>query len=91
MNDRPSLSPEDEAFIEQALQTGRYASREEILTEGLDNVRRQEAAWARLHAKLRKGIESLDRGEGLSLEETFDELDNYIAKLAKRRERKDAA
>ena len=52
--------------------------------EGVAEVRRREAAWERLHAKLRRGIESLDRGEGRSLEETFDELDDYIAELAKR-------
>lgn len=47
--------------------------------------------WARLQAKVRRGIESLDRGEGIAVEQAFDELDDYIDELAKRRERKDAA
>ena len=47
--------------------------------------------WARLQAKVRRGIESLDRGEGIAIEQAFDELDAYIDGLAKRRERKDAA
>ena len=46
---------------------------------------------ARLQAKLRKGMDSLDRGEGSSLEQAFDELDDYIDELSKRRERQDAA
>lgn len=49
------------------------------------------AEWARLQAKLRQGIESLDRGEGIPVEQAFDELDDYIDELAKRGDRKDAA
>ncbi|MET1110218.1 MAG: hypothetical protein ABWX67_01680 [Allosphingosinicella sp.] len=47
--------------------------------------------WARLQAKLRRGIESLDRGEGIPVEQAFDQLDDYIEALANRGARKDAA
>jgi hypothetical protein len=49
------------------------------------------AKWTRLQAKIRRGIESLDRREGNTVEQAFDELDDYLDELAKRRERKDAA
>jgi Arc/MetJ-type ribon-helix-helix transcriptional regulator len=91
MHEQSPLRPEDEDFIAQALQTGRYASREEILSEGLPHVRRRVAAWARFEREMRKAADSLDRGEGIPVEQAFDELDEYIDGLTKRRERKDAA
>ena len=91
MEDRPQLGPEDEAYVEEALKSGRYASRAEVLHEGLGQLRLHEARQARFEAEIQKGLDSLDRGEGIPLEQAFDELDAYIDELAKQRERKDAA
>jgi antitoxin ParD1/3/4 len=74
MDDQPALDPQDEAFIEEAVKSGRYASRAEVLREGLHVVREREAQWARFDAEIRKGIDSLDRGEGIPLEEAFAEV-----------------
>lgn len=89
MDDEPALHPHDEAFIEEAVKSGRYASRAEVLREGLGVVREREAQWARFEAEIRKGIDSLDRGEGIPLEEAFDQVRESLRR--KRSGRKDAA
>jgi antitoxin ParD1/3/4 len=89
MDDQPALDPQDEAFIEEALNSGRYGSRAEILSEGPPAVRESQARWARFDAEIQKGIDSLDRGEGLPLEEAFAEVRASIRQ--KRSGRKDAA
>ncbi len=89
MDDQPALNPQDEAFIEEALRSGRYPTRAAIIAEGLARVREREAAWKRLEAELRKGIDSLDGGKGIPLEEAFAQVRAKIRE--KRNGRKDAA
>ncbi|HYW16434.1 MAG TPA: type II toxin-antitoxin system ParD family antitoxin [Allosphingosinicella sp.] len=89
MDDHSALDPQDEAFIEKAVKSGRYASRAEILCKGLPVVREREAAWKRLEAELRKGIDSLKGGKGIPLEEAFAQVRATIRE--KRNGRKDAA
>lgn len=89
MDDQPALDPQDETLIDKAVKSGRYASRAEVFREGLPFVREREAQWARFEAEIQKGIDSLDRGEGIPLEEAFAEV---RASLRQRRSgRKDAA
>lgn len=71
------------------MKSGRYASRAEVLREGLGVVRDREAAWKRLEAELRKGIDSLNGGKGIPLEEAFAQVRAKIRE--KRNGRKDAA
>lgn len=89
MDDEPEFDLQDEAFIEEALRSGRYASRAAITAEGLHLVRQREAAWHRLEAELRKGIDSLDGGKGIPLKEAFAQVRAAIRE--KRNGRKDAA
>lgn len=89
MDDQAALAPQDEAFIEEAVRSGRYASRAELLREGLPLAREREAAWKRLEVELRKGIDSLDGGKGIPLEEAFAQVRAAIRE--KRNGRKDAA
>ncbi|HYD39047.1 MAG TPA: type II toxin-antitoxin system ParD family antitoxin [Allosphingosinicella sp.] len=89
MDDQPTLDPQDEAFIAEALRSGRYASRAAIIAEGLPRVREREAAWKRLEAELRRGIDSLEGGKGIPLEEAFAQARSKIRE--KRNGRKDAA
>lgn len=89
MDDQPSPDPQDEAFVEEAVKSGRYGSRDEVLREGLPVVRERQAKWARFEAEIQKGIDSLDRGEGIPLEEAFTEVRASIEQ--KRSGRKDAA
>jgi antitoxin ParD1/3/4 len=78
MDGQPALDPQDEALIDKAIKSGRYASRAEVLREGLPVVRERQAQWARFEAEIQKGIDSLDRGEGIPLEEAFAEVRTSI-------------
>jgi antitoxin ParD1/3/4 len=85
MDGQPQLSPDDEAFIDEAVRSGRYASRAAVIAEGLPRVREREAAWKRLEAELRKGIDSLDGGKGIPLEEAFAQARATIREKKDRR------
>lgn len=89
MDDHPPLGPQDEAFIDEALKSGRYPSRTEILRQGIARVREREAQWVRFEAEIQKGIDSLERGEGIPLAEAFAEVRAVLRR--KRSGRKDAA
>lgn len=84
-----NLGDQLEGFITRAVKTGRYGSRSEVLREGVRLVQEREAKWARFEAEIGKGLDSLDRGEGMSLDETFGEV--RAAMRARRDGRKDAA
>ncbi len=63
---------EQEQRIEEALRSGAYRSRDEWLTANRRGV----------DAKIRNGIEELERGEGIPEEE----LDAHLGRLKSRRE-----
>jgi antitoxin ParD1/3/4 len=84
-----NLGDQLEAFITEAVKTGRYGSRSEVLREGVRLVQEREAKWARFEAEIGKGLDSLDRGEGIPLDEVF--ADVRAAIRAKRDGAKDAA
>lgn len=54
MDDQRALDPQDEALIDEALKSGRYASRAEVLREGLPKVRERQAQWARFDAEIQE-------------------------------------
>lgn len=86
-----NLGEQLEAFITEAVKSGRYGSRSEVLREGVRLVQEREAKWARFDAEIRKAIDSADRGESIPLEQAVDELNEYIQSLKARSERKAAA
>jgi Arc/MetJ-type ribon-helix-helix transcriptional regulator len=59
-----NLSPENEQFIEQAVAVGMYHDRDEALDRAVELLRRRE----QLIRDVNKGIEQLERGEGLPLD-----------------------
>jgi antitoxin ParD1/3/4 len=83
MDDQPTLDPQDEALIDKAVKSGRYASRAEVLREGLSLVREREAKWARFDAEIQKGIDDLDAGRSIPLEEAFESVRRHIAEKRK--------
>ncbi|MCL1468021.1 type II toxin-antitoxin system ParD family antitoxin [Argonema galeatum] len=74
-----SLRGELEQFIDERVKSGRYSSADEVVEEALwllrERDRTQSEHLAELKAKIREGIEELDRGEGIDGEEVFAELE----------------
>ena len=55
-----TLSPELAKFVDDLVQTGKFATREEVVNDALMR-RKEEIEW--LRAELKPAIEALDRGE----------------------------
>lgn len=70
-----SVGPKWEAFVAEAVESGRYGSASEIVREGLRLVEEREAKLAALRAKINAAIE-----EGGSI--TDDELELRLQQRA---------
>jgi antitoxin ParD1/3/4 len=69
-----NLGEQLEAFIDQAVKTGRYGSRSEVLREGVRLVQEREAKWARFDAEIQKGLDDVKAGRTEDAEVVFDRL-----------------
>jgi Arc/MetJ-type ribon-helix-helix transcriptional regulator len=58
------LSPENEQFLEQAVAVGMFHDRDEAIDRAVGLLRRRE----QLIRDVNKGIEQLERGEGVPLD-----------------------
>jgi len=58
-----------EKVIQDLVDSGRYGSKSEVLRTGVRLVEEREARLAQLQAKLQVGIDELDRGEFVTMEE----------------------
>ncbi len=81
-----TLRPEQQQLIADALRTGAFKSPDEVIERALQIFQSQEE-WLlenrqAIDAKIRRGIEQLDRGEGVP----EDELDAHLARLKTQRE-----
>jgi antitoxin ParD1/3/4 len=79
-----SLTPEQDAFIEEAVKSGEYQNASEVVRDGLRALQQHQAENALKLEVLRKqidrGIDALNRGEFIELMEV--ELEAYFANLA---------
>ncbi len=66
-----SFPTDIEEFIEREIASGRYASRDEVMLEGIRLLKqdREEALQG-----VSVGLESMERGEGVPLDEAFAEI-----------------
>lgn len=75
------LNPEQEHRIDEALRSGAYRNREEVIARALEALLERDewltANRRAVDAKIRKGIEELERGEGVP----EDALDAYLNRL----------
>jgi Arc/MetJ-type ribon-helix-helix transcriptional regulator len=75
------LKPEQEHRIADALRSGVYHSEEDVINCALEVLHEQDewliANRQAINAKIRGGIEELERGEGIP----EDELDAYLERL----------
>lgn len=74
-----SLTPTLEEFVQHKVTSGLYNSASEVIREGLrlleDKEKYKEMKLQELRKEIQKGIDSLDRGEGIPLEKVFDDLE----------------
>lgn len=75
------LKPEQEARIAEALGSGAYLSKEDVIDRALEVLHEQdEYLWANrqlVEKQIQRGMEELDRGEGIP----DYELDSYLKRL----------
>lgn len=74
MNEVPSFPAVHEAFIDEAVKSGRYASRAEVIEEALLLLKRRDASLAKLDADLARGIADIHAGRTYDLDEAFDQV-----------------
>lgn len=80
-----------EQFVEQELASGKYASRDELVTEAVRLLREREHRLKELREEILPALERLDRGEYTEYDENSlrDLIDNVKAqgraRLAERR------
>lgn len=86
-----SLTPELEKLVRDKVKSGQYESAVDVVRDALrfleerDQVRKVQTQ--ELRKKIDKGLESLERGEGVDGEEFFDALEREERELTRRRKR----
>jgi antitoxin ParD1/3/4 len=80
-----SLTLELEQFIKDKVNSGKYNSVSEVIGEALrlldERDRFRDQRLAELKAKIKEGIEELERGEGIDGEEVFAEIEEDIRRV----------
>ena len=70
-----SLTPELERMVEEKVRSGQYRTASEVVREGLRLLAHRDEEYqvkvAALRAEVQKGVDSLDRGEGMYGDEAF--------------------
>ncbi|HXG63517.1 MAG TPA: type II toxin-antitoxin system ParD family antitoxin [Blastocatellia bacterium] len=73
-----SLTPELEEFVNKKVDSGRYHSSSEVVRAGLRLLQEQDELHQMkletLRRELTRGIEQLDKGEGISGKRVFAEI-----------------
>lgn len=73
-----SLTPELDHFINEQVKSGRYRSASEAVRAAIrllqEREEEREAKLAALRKAVERGVEELDRGEGISGAQVFDEI-----------------
>jgi Arc/MetJ-type ribon-helix-helix transcriptional regulator len=75
------LRPEHERLITDALRSGAYQTADQVIERAFEMLRSQEE-WLQenrqaIDARIRRGLEQLDRGEGIP----EDRLDAYLEEI----------
>ncbi len=77
-----SLSSDNERFIHEALAAGLFPSREILLDQAVEALRRRQDQLA-LDAALREGLAQLDAGQGRELsDDDFDRIADQAVRQA---------
>ena len=91
-NRNVNLTPELERLVHRRVKSGRYNSASEVVREGLRLLEQRDLVrqlqLKELTRKVRAGLESLNRGEGLDGEEFFRALEREEAGLRQRKRKR---
>jgi antitoxin ParD1/3/4 len=79
---RADLGDQLEAFVTQLVTTGRYASENEVLREGVRLIRDREAVRATLDHSIAIGLAQAQAGQTKPAEEIFDRLERKYRTLS---------
>ena len=81
MDDPPALDPRDEAFIDDAVSSGRYASRAELIGQGVRLVREREARVAAIRAAIERSLEDVKAGRVDDIDAAFDRIETMLDEI----------
>ncbi|MBI2828104.1 MAG: type II toxin-antitoxin system ParD family antitoxin [Acidobacteria bacterium] len=85
-----SLTPEQDAFVQKVVQAGEYQNASEAVRDALrvlQQRRREDALKLKaLRTQLQAGVDALDRGEFVQIDES--DLDAYVSRLVPTRSRR---
>jgi antitoxin ParD1/3/4 len=81
MDDQPALDPQDEAFIDEAVKSGRYSSRADVISDGLQLVREREEWLAAVRAGVQRGLDDVEAGRVVDLDEAFDQVEAMLDEM----------
>ena len=82
------LTPETEALIREKVDSGRYATADEVIEVALRLLAVREQHTQQLRASIAEGLAAIERGEGVELTpELMDEIDREIDERLRRGER----
>ena len=78
-----SLKPEHEHFIQSQIETGRYSSPDDVLSEAFDLLSERERRIDELRQEVAIGTEQIAKGQVVDGEAVFDRLQQKIDSMAK--------
>jgi antitoxin ParD1/3/4 len=81
MADAVRLDDDLERSIDDLVGTGRYASREEVLRDGVRLLSERESRLRELDQSLARSVADIRAGRGVPAEEVFDELRARYGKM----------
>lgn len=74
MEDPFDLGPQLEQAVSDIVASGRFASKGDIVREGVRIVAEQEMLRAELHAKIEQGLADADAGRLIPIEQVMEEM-----------------
>jgi antitoxin ParD1/3/4 len=74
MDRHVDLGGDIESFMDEMVETGRYASHDDVLREGVKLVRQREQKLAELFAAIEEGIADCEAGRVHDIEDVAREL-----------------
>ncbi|HEV7229336.1 type II toxin-antitoxin system ParD family antitoxin [Brevundimonas sp.] len=69
------LSPALDEYVDQKVRSGEFRDRAEVVAEALDRMREEDVRMDRLRQAINSGLDQLDAGEGIRVDDVEAWLD----------------